>query len=347
MRLLIITQKVDARDPVLGFFHRWIEEFAKHCEQIVVIALGVGEYNLPANVKVLSLGKESGSSRFKYVGRLFKYLWQERKNYDTVFVHMNQEYVLLAGWWWRLVGKKIWFWRNHPKGNFLTKLTAMLSNRVFCTSPYSFTANFEKTELMPAGIDTNFFCSDPTVIKEPGCILCLGRISPVKKIEQLITAASILKQNQPDIYHKIKILIVGDALPRDLNYHNDLKQMVEDLDLGEATSFHTGVSNQETKLFYNQAEIYVNMTPSGSLDKTVLEAMACGILTITSNKSFVGQIDNRLIFAENDPVSLAVTICSAFNLGQEEKRKIAAVLMSFVVDNHGLKKMTEMLLNLS
>ena len=32
MKLLIITQKVDSADPILGFFHQWVEEFAKHCE---------------------------------------------------------------------------------------------------------------------------------------------------------------------------------------------------------------------------------------------------------------------------------------------------------------------------
>jgi hypothetical protein len=60
MKLLIITQKVDINDPILGFFHRWIEEFAKHCEKITVICLYKGTYNLPNNVKVLSLGKEEG-----------------------------------------------------------------------------------------------------------------------------------------------------------------------------------------------------------------------------------------------------------------------------------------------
>ena len=58
MKLLILTQKVDKNDPILGFFHRWVEEFARHCEQVTVIALGVGEYDLPQNVRVFSLGKE-------------------------------------------------------------------------------------------------------------------------------------------------------------------------------------------------------------------------------------------------------------------------------------------------
>src|SRR3989344_6741688 len=72
MRLLIVTQKVDKNDPVLGFFHRWIEKFAKNFERVTVICLGKGEYNLPANVKVLSLGKALPSDNtFTLAGRLY------------------------------------------------------------------------------------------------------------------------------------------------------------------------------------------------------------------------------------------------------------------------------------
>jgi len=74
MKLLIVTQKVDKNDDILGFFHGWIAEFAKHCEKITVIALGVGEYDLPRNVEVLSLGKEGGKSRLKYILNFYKYM---------------------------------------------------------------------------------------------------------------------------------------------------------------------------------------------------------------------------------------------------------------------------------
>ena len=86
MRLLVITQKVDRNDPVLGFFHRWIEEFAKHCEKVTVICLEMREHRLPINVRVLSLGKEQNKSKLKYIFRFYRYIWQERNNYD---VHRN------------------------------------------------------------------------------------------------------------------------------------------------------------------------------------------------------------------------------------------------------------------
>src|ERR1041385_8548279 len=121
MRLLVTTQAVDLNDPVLGFFHRWIEELAKHYEHVHVICLKEGEQRLPSNVSVHSLGKEQGRSRVKYLVLFYRYIWTLRNEYDAVFVHMNQEYVLLGWKLWFLLGKRIVLWRNHKKGSFLTR----------------------------------------------------------------------------------------------------------------------------------------------------------------------------------------------------------------------------------
>ena len=117
MKLLIVTQKVDQNDSVLGFFLSWLIEFSKHFEKLTVICLEKGEYNLPDNVKVYSLGKEIESKlqitnyklliRFNRIIKFYRLIWQNRKNYDTVFVHMNPEYIVLAGWLWKMMNKLI------------------------------------------------------------------------------------------------------------------------------------------------------------------------------------------------------------------------------------------------
>ena len=166
MKLLILTQRVNINDPALGFFHRWIDEFSKNFEKITVICLQKGEYKFPENVRTFSLGKEKLSAnslklsalrKIRYTIYFWKYIWQERKNYDTVFVHMNQEYVLLGGIFWKLFGKKIYMWRNHHSGSFLTDIAAVFCEKVFCTSKYSYTAKYKKTVLMPVGVDTSKF----------------------------------------------------------------------------------------------------------------------------------------------------------------------------------------------
>src|SRR5512146_1469044 len=113
MKLLIITQKADRNDPILGFFHRWLIEFARHFDSVLVICLEEGEHDLPANVRVMSLGKERRRSRGAYVARLLSIAWRERQSYDAVFVHMNPIYIVLCGLLWRLLHKPIALWYTH------------------------------------------------------------------------------------------------------------------------------------------------------------------------------------------------------------------------------------------
>jgi glycosyltransferase involved in cell wall biosynthesis len=304
MNLLIFTQKVDKDDPILGFFHRWLIEFSKHTESLVVICLEKGAYDLPSNVEVLSLGKEDGRYVFKYVFNFYKYIWRKRAQYSHIFVHMNQEYVLLGGLYWRLLGKKIFMWRNHAKGNLLTHLAVALSHKVFCTSPQSFTAKFEKTKLMPVGIDTDFWRPDPGVSKKPNSILFLGRIAPVKKVLEFIEWFNKLDQ-------KFTATIAGESLPRDRDYENLVRSKA-----GEKFKFIGPVTQVEALQLYQTHETYVNFTLAGSFDKTILEAAACGTKVIVKNDDLRALEDK----------------------GGDELR-------DFVIENHSLKKLAELLFN--
>jgi len=159
-KLLFITQKIDLEDDVLGTYHHWIEKLSEKVERINVICLYRGKVNLPRNVSVYSLGKDKlssadlrglkrGFTRIKYIVRFWKYIWNLRNNYDLVFVHMNPIYIILGGWFWKLWGKKIFLWYNHPMGNLAVKIGIFFSKKVFCTSCYAFAAKYKKTEIIP------------------------------------------------------------------------------------------------------------------------------------------------------------------------------------------------------
>jgi glycosyltransferase involved in cell wall biosynthesis len=272
MRLLIITQTVDKKDPVLGFFHRWLEEFSKNYEKVTVICLGKGEFNLPSNVSVYSLGKEEGASQLTYLYRFFKYIWALRRDYDAVFVHMNQEYVLLGYKHWLFMGKRVYMWRNHAKGTLLTQLAVLLSKRVFCTSPQSYTARFKKTLIMPVGIDTEFFRPNEALERIPNSILFLGRISPVKRVKEFVKWF-----NELDPKHTATI--AGEALLKDRAYGAEVKALAS-----ERIKFVGPVTQDEALRLYQSHEIYVNKTPAGSFDKTIFEAAACGTKLLLDNE---------------------------------------------------------------
>ncbi len=289
MKLLILTQKVNRDDPILGFFCRWITEFSKHFESIKVIALEVESNTpstLPNNVNVFSLGKDkkihTGLGKINYILRFYKYIWSLRDEYDAVFVHMNQEYILLGYILWKILKKKIYMWRNHYSGNYLTRLSVMFCNKVFCTSKYSYTAQFKKTVLMPVGIDTDFFVANPNIRRKEKSILSLGRISSSKNIDLFVDALLELYKEGIDFYS----CIYGDALPKEYKYKISLIEKVSTSGC-KNIEFHDGIPNYKTPEIYSAFDIFINLSPSGMYDKTMFEAAACGCQIVALNQDLI------------------------------------------------------------
>ncbi len=301
MRILIITQKVDINDDVLGFFHGWLKEFAKHFSKITVICLGKGEYDLPENVKIFSLGKESQVSRFSYVTRFLKIIWQERKSYDEVFVHMNKEYILLGALIWKIFKKRIMFWYNHPLADIFARMASYFADILLYTSPQSYFSKIKKAVRMPVGIDTTLFTNYGENC-DANSILSLGRISPIKNTHILIEAINKLDKEGV----RTNVTLVGDALTKDLFYYENLKNNTK------GVHFEKAVANKDSVKIYNSNTIFVNMTKSGSFDKTIFEAMACERIVIASNEGFRDMINEVyrkiLVFKEENSHDLALKI---------------------------------------
>ena len=283
VKLLILTQAVDSEDPVLGFFCRWIEELAKKVERVEVICLMEGRHAFPANVRVHSLGKEQGTrTRIGYSISFLSLVWKLRHEYDAVFVHMNQEYVLIAGWLWKLLGKRVYLWRNHYAGSWLTDVAATYCTKVFCTSKHSYMAKYAKTILMPVGVDTERFMPGNREERTPHSILFLSRISPSKRPEMLIEALAMLAKRGVDF----TATVVGSPLPQDEAFYEGLKEKVRALSLAEKVAFQSGVPNSATPDLYRAHEIFVNCSPSGMLDKTLFEAAASGCTVLAASADF-------------------------------------------------------------
>ena len=311
MRLLIVTQAVDLDDPVLGFFHRWIEELAARSESVIVVCLKEGRHQLPQNVRVLSLGKDVGASRRTKMWRFYHYIFAYRREYDAVFVHMNQEYVLLAGLFWRQWKKRVYLWRNHWAGSFLTRIAVRLSTKVFCTSKSSFTAQFKKTTLMPVGVDIVPSANE----RIPRSILFLGRIAPSKHPEVLVDALAQLAKDSI----KFTASFYGSPFPKDDAFAQALKARgSEILDV----TFYDSIPNHETPVIYAAHEIFVNLSASGMYDKTLFEAAAAGCIVVASSRDFAELAGEPFVFRQNNPQDLARVLKEVLKMS--EKKKAAA-----------------------
>ncbi len=336
MNILIITQKIDRNDSILGFFHRWVESFAAKAAIITVICLQKGDAQLPSNVRVLSLGKEFRSSRLRYVRKLYMYLWRYRKEYDVVFVHMNPVYVLLGCVFWRIMQKKYFIWYNHKQDSLTARMAIRSVHTAFHTSPYAFTARFSHSCSMPAGIDTDLFRKHSGIIKEPNSILYAGRIAPIKKIHILLEAAEILDRQAVDFV----LSIVGEAESHESNYLQSMQEVSRALQRKGKVRFLGKIPNQELPEVYNRSEAAVNLSPAGLFDKTVLEAMACETLMLVSSKAFEDILPPAFMFEEDNAVQLAARLKDALGLEAEAKKTYGRRFRSSVKERHSLERLT-------
>ncbi len=340
IKLLVITQKVDINDDVLGFMHGWIKKLAERLERLDVICLYKGKYDLPKNVKVYSLGKEKAKNKIKYLWYLYKYTWKLLKRNDLLFVHMNQRYIVLLWPLLKIFNKPTALFKAHRGTQRFLKVATKISNKVISYSRESFPFKTKKLSTVPPAIDVSTFKILESRKRNANEILFVGRISPIKNLEDVIVLASLLNKGETDFNFKI---IGAPSTNRDRKYLESIKKEIEKRDLKEQFKFMGKIPNKKLAEYYNKASFFINLCNKTGVDKTLLEAMACGCVPITNQttiKPFLGQYAND-IFVE----SVTEARDKILNLSKDtsKREKLSNKLAQLVRKNHGLDNLIDKL----
>ncbi len=343
MKLLIVTQAVDSTDPILGFFHRWLEAFSKHWESIEVVCLKEGVHHLPENVHVHSLGKEKGRrSRLAYMVRFGYLIWRLRSRYDRVLVHMNPEYMIMGGIDWRVMGKPAALWYNHPKKDWRFWVATHLARRIFHTSPYAAPASLPHALRMPAGIDTEIFKPQP-VLRTPYSLYMQGRIMSSKNI---VVACRALRLTRA-FFPTATLTLVG---PEEAVYGQELRKEFADLIESGALMFVGSKPNLETPNLYSTHAASINLASDGHYDKAVLESLATETPVIVWSKAFGELVPGAWVIPQCTPENLFTATKTLFELSPAESTARAQRAREAVVAQESLlilvKKLKEELVNL-
>jgi glycosyltransferase involved in cell wall biosynthesis len=334
MRLLVTTQTVDRNDPYLGFFHDWLQALSPRFESVEVVCLTEGTHALPQNVRIHSLGKEKGGSRMAYIVHFFSHMQKLRGTYDAVFVHMNPEYLLLYGLFWKLSGKKIFLWYNHTKGGLRLMLAMLLADKVFHTSPHAASGGSSKSVRMPAGVDTELF-RPPGKERAPFSVYLQGRVMPSKRAAAACEAVELLRgQDVP-----VTLTVVG---PEDKEYVTTLRKRHARLVEEKAIVFLGSKSFHETPSLYASHSVALNLAASGNYDKTALEAMACETPLITAGYAFLGLMPKEWA-GKDTPQKLADALLQFFALSEEAQRALGRKEREAVVANESLPALIDRL----
>jgi len=351
VKLVMLTQQIDRSASTQGFAHDWVTTLAGKIDFLLVIANEVGDHNLPTNVKLISLGKERGASFFHKLFRLWRFTGEHLKkhSFDGVFVHQIEHYGL-AVW-------PITRWNQVPLVQFKAhqgvpvtlRLAGYLFDHFVTSSEGGLELKTNDKSVIGQGIDTDRFAPTETRREHDLFeILTVGRISPVKDYQTLIRATEILvEQNRPI---KVEVNIVGEpGTKQQEQYQDNLKEWVNRLGLQDVISLLPPVPNSRVHEFYQKADLFVNLSHTGSLDKAVLEAMACGCPVITSNWAYreilPDAIENEVMIPPEDEQTLARRIEEIYRWNREKRQEFGKRLREIVVREHGLDRFMDNLVN--
>lgn len=332
MRLLIVTQKVDKEDPVLGFFHRWLRFFEEgRFSKVTVIGQQVGSYDLEKNVTVLSLKKEEGISRLRQVFRFWGLIRMYRGDYDAVLVHMTPIWVVLGFPVWKFFQKPVYLWYEARGARWPLRVSLRMVKKAFSASPAGMPVHTKKSVIVGHGIDTGWWSSDKKN-RDPTLIISVGRISPSKRIGLIIEALSRL----PPHY---RLKIAGQSVtPQDHKEKINLQALIAEKKLEQRVSFERMTPDALREL--ERSATLLLHASSTSLDKAVLEAMSCGCLVVSCAEALRGVLPEHLRASTEHLADRALAVLS---LSESEKDALRKELKEIVVRDHGLARLIERL----
>jgi glycosyltransferase involved in cell wall biosynthesis len=351
IRLLLLNLKTDADDSNLGFTIDWINALAPSCEYIDVITMQAGRLTVADNVRVYSVGKERGYGDVRRGLEFYRILFRllRGRRYDVCFAHMMPLFAVMGAPLLKLWRVPIVLWYTHKAVSLKLKLAEKVSWRVVTASAESFRIASRKVRVIGHGVDTDLF--RPSLMQrqpeQPFVVISVGRIAPIKCLNVLIDAAQGLYYELE--FHRLRVSIIGEAAPEYADYEKHLRELVETLNLQNVVEFAGGVSHERVVMEYQEADVMVNSSQTGSIDKAVLEAMACGLPVVASNEAFRDMLvrwEGLLFIPPDAPGKLAASIIRLKDMPAEDRTMLGKDLREIVVREHSMERLMQKLVSI-
>jgi D-inositol-3-phosphate glycosyltransferase len=202
-------------------------------------------------------------------------------------------------------------------------IAATPRERDFLTKTY----NAQNVSVHPCGVNMEMFrplnkndSRRQLCLNEPSIVLYVGRIEPLKGIEQLLKAISLISA-KPRL-----VIIGGDGSNSDAM--EKLKGLAAGLGIENRVSFLGLVEQKELPLYYSAADVCVVPSYYESFNLVALESLACGTQVVAADVGDLSHIVKQgagFVLPDNSPEKLAdkleVVLAGTGLAGAEEIRE--------------------------
>jgi glycosyltransferase involved in cell wall biosynthesis len=345
MRLLLITFELDESHGTLAWQVKVAKKLAERVDHLTIITSTVGRVEqFPDNVEIITIPRRplgiprrlGGNWAFnKHVFDLCR-----RRRIDGVFVHMAMEWVYILAPTFRLLNLPVVVWYAHGTVSLRLRAAIACADRVVTSTPEGCRVSSRKVMAIGQGIDLDRFGVSRN--ENRISVLYVGRISPRKRVDLIIDVAEHMhKSHEASPPFEIVGPILTDV---DMNYDHDLRDRIWRSGLDHAVSMVGFVPEERLPEFHAKSAVHLNLSQTGSMDKTVMEALASGRPVLTTNEAFFDILSAHpdLILRDDRPEAIAERIR---HVRQHLSDYDGDQLRALVADRHSLETYADRVLH--
>jgi glycosyltransferase involved in cell wall biosynthesis len=339
VRLVFLTQVVDADHPALAQTIDLIEALSRRCDGIVVLCDHIGRHELPPNVRLRTFGSASRIGRgVAFTQALAEETLRAGRRPDAVLAHMIPTFLVLAAPFVKPRRIPLGLWYTHWNADRSLRIAAHLADVLLSVDRRSFPLENPKVRGIGHAIDVRRFPppTGPKLHDGPLRLLALGRMTAWKGYTTMLAALELALVQGLDATLEIR----GPALTSSEQAHlEELRRTVARSPvLHERVVLEAPIPRDAIPALLGRSDVLLSATqPEGSetLDKVVYEAGAAGVPVLSSNVAldeFLGGLPVRLRFRRRDPADLARALLEIdaagpavrASVGEELRRRVAA-----------------------
>jgi len=335
--IYILNQYSNKEGSHLYHILHLLEEMAKNGVDIKLViekATDVPNFNIP-NIEVIAQKKSGLMRPFELFSIIKKF---NKQGYKKTFVRISQNGALPAILVSKLYGGEVYYWHSGTTHKTQKDEKFILKHYVKSVLPFRFVKNYvtyfvtgpetmlkyyheyvgvkkEKLLCLYNDIDISRFTiidqnkqkilkNELNVDETKKIILFVHRLSPVRK--SLFYMPFILKEvllNRDDYI----CFVIGGG-----NEQEELKQLIKKDGLENKILVMGEKQNSEIQKYYQVSNIFINPTYTEGFPRVLIEAMASGLPTVTTNAGgtadIVGELQSQFMVDIHDRESFAIKL---------------------------------------
>jgi glycosyltransferase involved in cell wall biosynthesis len=347
MKILLVNFVMDQNSPVLAWQQGVATRLAARCERVVVLTERVVPAPLPANIEVHRVPRILTTPLrllgVRWLMNIPVWRWCARERFDAVFVHMNADWVYRLAPCWRRFQVPVLLWYAHGSVTRRLHRAHAHASCVITSTPEGFRIPSPKVRVIGQGVDTDLFVP-PVTRPDTATIVAVGRVSRRKRVDLMLEALAWLKTHAPQ--HPFRLRIIGPTLTRDdKRYAEELAAQVETLGLRDSVTLEGPLPVASLPGIYASSFLHLNLSETGSMDKAILESLASGCPTLTSNTAAFAVLRDftGLQVLERTPEAIGAQIRRVY---EDRDAFGAAALRRLVEGRHDLNSYADRVCNI-